>query len=121
MRIFRLLPHVILCLFLAAAASAQAPKFLSVIDDLPLMPGLTEDTDAGMVFDGPTGRIVEAFAAGGVTAEAVRGYYLQTLPQLGWTRKAPGLFQRDDEVLKLEVAPAAAGAGVHFTLRPAGS
>src|SRR3546814_15324856 len=44
-----------------------AEAFLSVADDIPLMSGLTENTDAATVFDKPAGRIVTAEASGPVT------------------------------------------------------
>jgi len=115
----------IFCVVLALAAGpvlAQGAKFLSVLDDLPLMPGLVEVPEAAMVFDGPTGRIVEAFAAGHVPAPAVAAFYAETLPQLGWRATAPGEYRRDEEILKLEVVPpppGQPGAGARFTLRPA--
>lgn len=117
--------RLLICLALLmapVAGRAQAPAFLNDIDDLPLMPGLVEVPDAGMVFDGPTGRIVEAFAAGEVAPDAVGAFYAETLPQLGWQAAGPGEYRRDDEVLKVYVAPApdgSAGAGARFVLRPA--
>ena len=54
-----------------AVAGAQS-AYLADIDDLPLAPGLVEDTAARVVFDKPAGRIVEA-AAGGVTTAAAVG------------------------------------------------
>ncbi len=112
----------VLTLLAPGTAFAQAAAFLSVLEDLPLMPGLVEVADAGMVFDGPTGRIVEAFAAGNVPPAAVSAFYAETLPQLGWRATAPGQYRRDEEILKLAVTPApdgASGAGARFTLRPA--
>ena len=86
------------------------------------MPGLVEVPDASMVFDGPTGRIIEAFAAGETTVDAISQFYASTLPQLGWQPDGPGRYRRDDEVLKLYVTPApsgATGAGARFVVRPA--
>lgn len=106
-----------------AAPAAAGAKFLSVIEDLPLMPGLVEDTASAMSFDGPTGRIVEAYAAGGVDAGAIATFYSETLPQLGWRAGAAGEYGRDGEVLRIDIGPAEAagnGAGVRFTLRPQG-
>ncbi len=54
-RIFALL--LLLALILPAHAGDQG--FVSAIDDLPLMPGLTEETEGTVVFDTPAGRIVE--------------------------------------------------------------
>lgn len=110
-----------LALLLAAGPAAAADgRFLRGVDDLPLMPGLTENADAGMEFDAPGGRFVEAVASGAVSAEAVRAFYAATLPQLGWTRTAEGHYAREDERLRLDVSPAAGGGvTVRFVIEPA--
>jgi len=115
---------VLLAVTVAVAAAglpalAETPGFVSVVEDLPLMPGLTEDEDAAMVFDSATGRIVEAHAAGEVPADAVRAFYADTLPQLGWKPIAEGLYGRGAEHLSLEIVPVSQGAAaVRFALRP---
>ena len=120
----RLLFSLILSVVIVAPVSTtaqQVARFLSVMEEMPLMPGLVEVTDAAVSFDGPSGRIVEAFVAGGVQADAVRAFYAATLPQLGWARQTNGEYRRDSEILRLEVVPAPAGAkgaGVRFVLRP---
>lgn len=50
-----------------SALSAQEQAFLSVLDDVPLMAGLAEETDDVVYFDTPAGRIVETYATGTVT------------------------------------------------------
>jgi len=103
------------------AVKADAMRFLSVIDDLPLMAGLIEDADAALIFDGPAGRIVEAYANGPVKAGAVSGFYAATLPQLGWQPAADGRYQRDRETLKLEISSdpdGRSGIRVQFLLKP---
>lgn len=79
-----------------------ADTFVSAIDDLPLMSGLVEDPDAAMVFDSPTGRIVEAFAQGDLRARDVLAFYAETLPQLGWRPSGAGVFRREREILTVE-------------------
>ena len=121
----RLLFSLILSIVIVApvlATAQQAARFLSVMEEMPLMPGLVEVTDAAVNFDGPSGRIIEAFVAGSVQVDAVRAFYAATLPQLGWARQATGEYRRDAEILRLDVSPApvgATGAGAHFVLRPA--
>ena len=121
----RLLFSLILSTVIFANVSTmaqQAAQFLSVMEEMPLMPGLVEVTDAAVTFDGPSGRIIEAFVAGSVQVDAVRAFYAATLPQLGWARQANGEYHRDAEILSLDVRPApvgATGAGVHFVVRPA--
>ena len=115
----------ILSLVIAAPISVtaqQAARFLSVMEEMPLMPGLVEVKDVAVTFDGPSGRIIQAFAAGNLQVEEVRGFYAAALPQLGWARQANGEYRRDAEILRLEVGLASDGAtGAHYMLRPAKS
>ena len=80
----------------------EPPQFISAIDDLPLMDGLVEDAGSATVFETARGRIVEVFATGALEQDRLLGFYDKTLPQLGWRRKASGLFQREGETLSLE-------------------
>lgn len=102
-----------------------AEAFVTGIEDLPLMPGLQSLPAENVVFDAPGGRVVEAWAQGGVTREAVMTFYASTLPQLGWTQGSPSSFRREGELLRLEFPPsrpqAASTAGVllvRFYLSP---
>ena len=120
---------------LARAARAAAPwggrpagagaetAFVAGLEDLPLMPGLAEVAGTATVFDAPQGRIVETFAAGAVSADDIKAFYGQTLPQLGWTASAgsgagPVEFRREGERLVLEITPGAKTTVVRFTLAP---
>jgi hypothetical protein len=49
-----------LMILLCPALVAAAGTFLAGIEDVPVPPGLTENQAASMVFDSPTGRIIEA-------------------------------------------------------------
>jgi len=112
--------YLVLGLLLSASpAAAQTPAFVTGTEDLPLMTGLAEQAEGRMVFDSPNGRIVEVSARGAVSRQAVLSFYAETLPQLGWQRLAPGRFQREDEILKLEFPGDASGqTTVRFTLSP---
>jgi len=101
-----------------ARAQTPADGFIGGIEDLPLMAGLAEDADATLVFETPEGRIVEADAEGAVSAAAVRRFYDQTLPQLGWEKRGPDRFQRDDEILKLDFSATTGATRVRFRLGP---
>jgi hypothetical protein len=104
---------------LGASADEAPVAFVTGIDDLPLMPGLVEATEAGMAFDAPSGRIVEAYAGGAVSRDAVLRFYAATLPQLGWQRTAAGSFRREGETLNLEFPEGdATRLTVRFTLSP---
>ncbi len=109
-------------LCLGAVHSTQAlaeDKFLSAIDDLPLMAQLDEIAGGVMVFDSPSGRIVEALTMGKVLKEDVEQFYSDTLPQLGWEKRAPGKYSREDEVLKLEFPQTTARDGTGSSGDPA--
>ncbi len=92
--------------------------YLAAVADLPLMPGLAEVPGAGLVFDQPSGRIVEAYAEGRVSRAAVTRFYLDTLPNLGWRAKAETLFQREGEELRLDISGDDGALIVRFTLQP---
>lgn len=98
--------------------------FVGGFEDMPLMAGLNETGEAGMVFDTPAGRIVETYATGAVSRDAVVEFYAATLPQLGWRRIGETEFRREGEVLRLEFPDAETAAGgvagltVRFALTP---
>jgi len=102
------------------ARAAEAIAYVARIDDLPLMPGLAEIADAGISFDKPSGRIVEAYARGAVARAAVSAFYGRTLPQLGWRARAgqANVFVREDERLGLDYLGEDGDLIVRFTLEP---
>ncbi len=102
----------------AAQAKTAGEAYVAGIADLPLMPGLEALPDSGVVFDKPGGRIVEAFAQGSVSPQAVTAFYDETLPQLGWRREAPGAYLREGERLQLAFSQDAGKITVHFRLLP---
>jgi hypothetical protein len=93
-------------------------RFFSMVEDLPLMPGLTEIVEAGLMFDNPRGRIVTMFAKGNVARPAVLDYYRGALPQLGWEASGSDRFRREGEILRLEFTKETAGLIVRFALSP---
>lgn len=100
------------------AGTAFATDYLSTIPDLPLPEGLVEAKENGAVFDAPTGRIATGYASGTIAAGAVRDFYDQTLPELGWAVVTPGTYRRQTETLKIDVLGGEEGApaNVSFTL-----
>lgn len=94
---------------LAAPAWAEAAYF-SAIEDLPLPPGFTECASAGEGFGGESGRIVLVSAEGALAPVAVRDFYHEALPQLGWSvsPQTDGalVFQRGREQLSFTVQTA---------------
>ncbi|MQX38019.1 hypothetical protein [Roseospira navarrensis] len=110
----------------SAGPSALGPaSFVSGTEDLPLMAGLREVPERGVVFESPNGRIVETWAVGYVPAERVRAFYRESLPHLGWRAGDDDLtFRREGEVLTLDFPAAgkdtAPGAAltVRFRITP---
>ena len=108
--------------WLAARDAAETP-IVAGLEDMPLLPGLAEVAGTATLLDAPQGRIVETFAAGAVSADDIKAFYGQTLPQLGWTASAgsgagPVEFRREGERLVLEITPGAKTTVVRFTLAP---
>lgn len=102
----------------AAPLRAQVQSYIAEVEDLPLMPGLAEVEGAGVVFDKPDGRIVEAYAQGEVARESVLAFYRKTLPQLGWRAAGAAKFQREGESLSLDFLDGGGALIVRFTLVP---
>src|SRR3990172_1683590 len=80
----------------------ESSTFVAGVEDLPLMPGLVEIGDAGVVFDKPGGRIVEAYAEGKTRRAEVIAFYGQTLPQLGWRAAGATIYRREGERLEFD-------------------
>ena len=100
------------------AAQVQQAGFVTEVEDLPLMPGLSQIEDAGLIFDTPAGRIVEVYAQGPVERPAVLGFYRTTLPELGWRPAGKAEFRREGETLTLDFLPGGDALIVRFTLKP---
>ena len=103
-----------------AAAGAADTAFVSGIDDLPLMAGLVEEQGAALVFDSPSGRVVETEASGPLSRAEVMAFYATTLPELGWRRQGEAVFTRERETLTLELVEKPDGVVVRFVLSPGG-
>lgn len=116
----RIAGRILFAIWLVSAPCAAGAQgaFLSAMGDVPLAPGLSEMPDAGVTFDDPAGRIVEAFAAGAVTRDAVTAFYHAALPGLGWTELGPGRYRREKEVLLIEFIGADSGVAVRYLLSP---
>lgn len=102
----------------ATAYAAGDTVFVTGIDDLPLMAGLTETAGSALVFDSPAGRIVEAEATGAVTRAEILRFYGATLPELGWKQEGEAAFARQRETLRLEIGGEPGAMAVRFILAP---
>ena len=107
-----------ICLLTAVPGPARADGYVDGFEDLPLMPGLANVPAASVSFDAAMGRIVVAFAEGPVGMPAVRAFYVQTLPQLGWTPAGTGRWLREGEALKVDTVVEGDGLVVRFELAP---
>jgi len=115
-------PFLFLALFLgplsAPAIPRAEPRYFSALPDLPLYERLEEVPDSGLLFDNPSGRIVETFAQGRVSRAEVERFYRRTLPQLGWKPLGKGRFAREGELLALTVREKAGTTTLHLVLSP---
>ncbi|HEX9789119.1 MAG TPA: hypothetical protein VGA60_00540 [Kiloniellales bacterium] len=109
---------VVLCAVAPGPGAADGAGFVAGVEDLPLMAGLADVANAGVVFDKPGGRIVEAYAEGAVSRADVLGFYRQTLPQLGWQTAGETAFTREGERLEIVILGSDGDLVVRFTLQP---
>lgn len=117
---------LLLVVALPLGAAKAAEKYLDAVEDMPLMDGLYETGEGGMVFDKPNGRIVRTIAEGRVGLTSARRFYENTLPQLGWVRHKKLeligdllVFDREDERLEIEFVSVAGGkTQVRFSFEP---
>lgn len=111
-----------LCASPVSALDSSKPlvtTFFQVMNDVPVMPGLREMTDEAVNFDKPEGRIISATAVSdSVAPAAIKNFYGQTLPQLGWLAQPDGSFVRDEERLKLIIEGKEGVSVVRFQLEP---
>jgi hypothetical protein len=105
----------------AHAKDPVSTGFFRAVEDLPLMPGMTEIEGEGVVFDQPEGRVVQVTAhAPTGSGGAVAAFYEQTLPQLGWQKEAQtNMYVREKERLVIEYGAVMGGPlPVRFTIKP---
>jgi hypothetical protein len=114
----RLLTILWLISAMTPASATAAEGFLTLLEDLPLTPGLTEDVDKGLSFDSAGGRIIEAYASGRVSEAQVLEFYEETLPQLGWTVESRTQFHRSGERLRIELMRGDGEITVQYLLSP---
>ena len=103
---------------LMAPVAGAADRFLSVVDDLPLMPALSEIAGSAVTFSKPGGRIVDVAASGKTERARVLVYYARTLPQLGWRSTGAAIWERDSERLRLGFEEKGDLLIVQFSLSP---
>ena len=101
------------------SARADSTLFFETLQDVPVMPGLTELEDYTLVFDKPEGRIIEMVARiDGASVSDVRDYYRLSLPQLGWVMTAPDSYTRGEEHLSLNFEREQKDSFLRMTVQP---
>ena len=95
---------ILICSILITKISNTEPKFIPGVNGLPLVTGLVLMPGRNIIFDTPEGRIIEAFADGKISPNNILAFYKDTLPQLGWIVKSKNEFERENEVLRIEVS-----------------
>ena len=102
----------------ASEVPASPTQFDSVIDDLPLMQGLTSVPDQATSFTTPNGRIVETVATGLVDVDGVYDFYRRTLPHLGWQMVDARTYRRGNDHLRIKAHADGKVTTVRFSIRP---
>ncbi len=100
--------------------SKSVTQFAKVIDDLPLMPGLTPQDDKDVLFTSGDARIAQTTVTGSVNIEDVYQFYHKSLPQLGWKYVNERTYERDNEKLRIDVkgSDTLATTVVRFSVEP---
>ena len=110
---------VVFAIFLFMKDLSAKNNFVPGINDLPLMSGLILKNDSPIFFDTPSGRIIEIFAVSKLSIAEITSFYSNTLPQLGWENNGKENFERDGELLKIEIFKDISGGSViRFFLVP---
>jgi hypothetical protein len=97
-----------------------------VLTDVPLMPGLEELVEEGVLFDKPDGRYVEINLLGrSLTFEAVHDFYGATMANLGWVKVGESTlismhYTKDGEDLTMKLSDSEYGVIVKIRLKPIG-
>ncbi len=119
--LMRLSAAAIVLAGLAGAAIAAEPAYLAAVEDMPLPAGLVEDAAAGMAFDKPEGRIVEAVVRGAGSVPQVVAFYRNTLPALGWHavgEPAALTWRREGETVRIALSEADSTVTLRFNFAP---
>lgn len=100
--------------------SSETESFFVGFEDMPLMSGLTQIIDAGVVFDAPQGKIAEAYAqSSNVSEKELFVFYSHALAQLGWEKSKTALsFTREGESLLIDVIEKKPLLIVRFKISP---
>lgn len=112
-RVDRDMRFILLFLVMLTVSVSAETVFISVMPDVPLMPGAQEVEP--LSYDKAEGRIAEVslYMEDLNGALRIQEFYMDTLPQLGWVA-GEGQFTRDNEVLQFVID----GDLVRLTIAP---
>lgn len=103
MKQMKFLYLTLICLMFALPARAA---FIEGLEDVPVMEGLTQQSNDAISFGNEESRLVEAILTGeSVSFKKVQEFYKNTLPQMGWIyqgrRGQTLVFEREGEVIEI--------------------
>lgn len=107
-----------LCVLLASPVYAADVTYSTILPDLPLMHGMTEQANDAVVFDKASGRIVDLTAISSAAPADILAFYQKTLPPLGWQMQSSGTFVREQEKLVISFD---SNNITHFSISPKGA
>ena len=112
---------VVLSTLFVFLGSANAASFLEGYEDIPIVKGLSQIKNDNFSFGNEEARLVEAVLTGSkVGFKSVKKFYVDTLPQLGWTYQGQRgdslLFYREGEALEI-VKESTKPLNVRFTIK----
>lgn len=97
-----------------------AQNYVPGTEDVPIYNGFKPVNKNNLAYDSESGRIVDAsYFSNKASIKDVNNYYSETLPELGWKRKAPSDYIRDGEKLKITVTSKEGITYLKFVIRPA--
>ena len=99
---------------------AKTINYIPGINDLPAPQGFTLKAGSSNIFDVKEGKIVDAIFEGKADKLDIIAFYRQTLPPLGWDILPDNKFERNGEILKIDLYEDIFSGGTQITyqLRP---
>ncbi len=94
-------------------------KYVPGTEDLPLYHGFNLAKNGHLSYDSTRGRIIDAqFHSRLAKAADVRKFYELTLPQLGWNLQEYQIYEREGEVLRLNILEKNGHTSLKVAIRP---
>lgn len=102
----RYLGLICFLIMLVISTQTKAAQFVEGMDDVPLLPGLSQITQDDISFGNEETRLLEAYLSSPkIKFSTVADFYKESLPQLGWiyqgNRGHDLVFYREGETLEV--------------------